>query len=544
MYLKQHKRKKLLTSISTVLLSTVMLLTSINLQPLLSNAATGENGNLTSLTGTVSYYPLGFSNARQGYRFYVIDNTGQVVSKVVDFTYSLPNVSSQNWYTNPRWSSLSTDKSNYACKSIYELRDDYCAGADPNMHGYDITSPEMYPVHIETQAYVGAKFQHWFLGILGRGSEGVAAGADRDTGTTSTNTGTTGSLVNTNKDDENEDIDNEETKSEYIYIDDPNDFYLSDIYTPELISRYRNNISAGESVLKAFSTVNEAEEFINDSRYSNFEEIASNADINLGHRLQLTYKSTYNAAMQLNWSSNLAKLNSAGCCLDRALDLGFDYKTAKAIAYLFYKDSFNAVICKSLSTDNLLETNIPLSNINTNIPVSEINNDSTLQSLKEAGINIDKLSDSLDIKIPLAEAEKTKYNYPIDRFLSKESTPENPYPFLVKGFNEDLSGNGSITLFDAFQYKENGKFKYGLVIEPIFWAGLYKDGRTYEPWYTYGTYYNILQYYVSKGWSGAGCHVGYMKGHGKNCMVVSKKPEFFNTGAFNITEATRSERMA
>jgi len=171
--MQSRKQTKKFISIFALLLSVVMLLTSINIQTLTVHAIDGENGNLTSIVGPVKTFPLGFSNRHQGYRFYVIDNQGNVVSKVVDFYYSDPTslVKENNWYTNPRWTPLSTDGSNYEYYPIEALRDKYCEGSTPGgpNGGYDITSDAMIPVNIQSKELVGAKFQEWFLGRAGEG---------------------------------------------------------------------------------------------------------------------------------------------------------------------------------------------------------------------------------------------------------------------------------------------------------------------------------------------------------------------------------------
>ncbi len=536
MFTRHTKYKKLHRNIFSILLTIIMCLTSINLQPLTVHAIGGENGNLETIKGSVSSYPFGFSDKRQGYRFYVCQNTGStptVVSKVVDFVYTTPNVADEHWYTNPRWSPLSTDGSNYECKPISELKNNYCAGSTSP---YDITSPEMYPVHIVTQELVGAKFQHFFLGKEGQGggvfSDGGSFGGSGATTSTKPSTSNkTGSLSNTSQS-------NEDTSEPVISntIDGVDDFYTSGKYTNSEIDAFRRNMDMGSMSLNAFASVNKAEEFINDSRQSNFERIVSD-NPNCINALKSNYNVAYIASTEtLHWSDDLAKLNATGIVFNRAKEYGFDYKTSKAIAYLICNNAYSAILIgKSISIDNLLETSIPLSNItNDNIK--------TLQSLEEAGVNIDKLSNYLDIQIPLADEIIESDTYvPAVKFISWEQSP-----FNVKGFTQDLSGNGSVSLYDALKYQdENGNFLYGLVVEPIFIAGMYSGSKTYEPWYTLVSYYNAVQYYVEvlNNTRGSGCHYGYLTLHGKNCMTVSKEVNDYGTGSFKIKAATDGSRM-
>lgn len=359
MYKKQHKFKALLTSISSILLSTVMLLTSINLHPLTVHAIDGNNGNLQTIPGTVSTYPYGFNDLRQGYRFYVIDNTGNVVSKVVDFVYSTPNVANEHWYKNPRWSPLSTDGSNYECKPISELKNNYCAGADPNPQGLDITSSDMYPVHIKTQTYVGSKFQLWFLGELGRdlGISYIPPSASTDTGAT-TGTTTTKPPV----------------KPSATVIDSPDDLYrYTDRYSQEYIHEVFDSVANGNRILSAFKNVNEAEEYL-DNRNSNYTKIIYKYDVDIISFIKSSYKGAYTGAKDADWSDDMAKKNAVDKAYKRAKGYGFNDKTAKAIVYLIANGS-SSIKTISMSTENLLNTNIPLSgNTETERPTESLEN--------------------------------------------------------------------------------------------------------------------------------------------------------------------------
>ena len=502
-------------SISSIALALILTLTSINLQPLTVHAIDGDNGNLTTIHGTVKSFPLGFNDKHQFYRVYVIDNQRNLVSKVVDFVYSAPDtlVSPRHWYTNPRWMPLSTDKSNYEWHMISVLRDTYCTGADHS--GYDITSLDMVPVQICSQKLVGADFQKWFLGkdgfgggTFGDGGTFGGSGSTSGKGNSGNTGGTTIPPINSNNNEE-------------VPLTEESGF------TQDQITKIGENIHNGEMILQKDHNwaITIIREYNNKHNCSIITEYSG--------QINREYNAVYVASSNdLHWSDSKSKANATGAAYREAVQFGVPYDVAKALAYLASESKLQTASLPLTSAEDLLNTNIPLSS-SESADSTSLNLESTysgtngLAELESAGIDIEKLSELLDIQVPLAEAEKTLYNFPADRFFSKESTPENPNPFAVKGFNQDLSGNGSVTLLDALKYKENGKFKYGLVIEGGMWAGLYKDSTHYQNFYTYGSYYNILQYYLSQGWDGSGCHYSYMKAHGKNCLVVSKDVDDF-----------------
>lgn len=538
--MQSRKQTKKFISIFALLLSVVMLLTSINIQTLTVHAIDGENGNLTSIVGPVKTFPLGFSNRHQGYRFYVIDNQGNCVSKVVDFVYSESvNVSDSHWYTNTRWTSLSTDKSNYECKHISKLMNEYCKDAIPGgpNGGYDITSDAMIPVNIQTKELVGAKFQEWFLGRAGEGG-GIFGDGGTFTGNGSVggSGGSGGGSVNKDKQD-NQD-------------DEPYDI-------DAILDRLAQNQPEAAATISAH--IDRGVTIYNNAYQYGHDKYVQNENNNYTYTLLLAnsfykrrYITIYNECIKLGFSEEHAKANVAGVAYKTLKNeihtLG---NSAAELTVFIIAESAAAGKTKiakdmSLSTEEeLLNTNIPLSNLEYLDNLDSNDNNSTLESLEYMGININTLSNILDIQIPLADETIEGEYKPAVKFISWESSP-----FNVKGFNQDLSGNHSVTLYDALKYKENGKFKYGIIVEPLMWAAMYQDSNTYENWYTYGTYYNILQYYTEQraksggnGWDGRGCHYSYLKKHGKNCMAVSKTLDDFGTNTFQIKAATNSGQM-
>lgn len=517
--------RKWFTRISSFILTIAITLTSFSIPTMQVNAADGDvkgdNGQLASVPNNTKYFPLGFSDIHQGYRFYVIDNNHNLVSKVVDFTYSVPSqVTGKNYYTNTRWQDLSTDTSNYEWYIINDLKTKFCAGADPSP--YDITDDKtMVPVKISTSELVGAKFQLWFLGKEGRAeSIGSSASSSSSGGSGGSGGGSVNKDKQDNQDNEPYDID-------------------------AILDRLAQNQPEAAATISAH--IDRGVTIYNNAYQYGHDKYVQNENNNYTYTLLLAnsfykrrYITIYNECIKLGFSEEHAKANVAGVAYKTLKNeihtLG--NSAAELTAFIIAESAAagKTKIAKdmSLSTEEeLLNTNIPLSNLESLDNLDSTDNDSTLDTLESMGISVDKLSSILDIRIPLADVEQTEYNFPADRLISKEQSPLN-----VKGFNVDVSGNGSVTLLDAFRYKENGKFKYALIVEPIFWAGLYENSNKYEPWYTYGTYYNILQYYVQKGWDGSGAHVSYMKAHGKNCMVVSKDIE-----AFGLSAATDSSRM-
>lgn len=97
-------------------------------------------------------------------------------------------------------------------------------------------------------------------------------------------------------------------------------------------------------------------------------------------------------------------------------------------------------------------------------------------------------SDLTTVSIPLAKDSGTATRYPAEAILSRGI-------FRPKGFNTDVDGDGYIDGIDALRYKENGKFKYYLVVEPLLSIGVTNaSGGLIKR--VYGSYYNVNEYWA------------------------------------------------
>lgn len=121
----------------------------------------------------------------------------------------------------------------------------------------------------------------------------------------------------------------------------------------------------------------------------------------------------------------------------------------------------------------------------------------------------------LESNIPLAGEQSASKKYPVNNLL---------YGDMLKVYNFDLDVNntGTLTALDALLYKENGTFKYFLVVEPLAWINIYKDSKTVESKRTYGSYYNLVEYMHTNTSNNTarGAHRSYFNSYGKNSLVV------------------------
>jgi len=116
----------------------------------------GGNSGGGNAGGTVTAST--WKQVQSGYRITVVDKNKQVVATTVDFVFSAPNQyfgeGGKYWYTNSRFSSLSSDGSNYTYVTFDELLQDKQLDKVPQ-----------YPIYWKggTGYAGGEQFKEWFL---------------------------------------------------------------------------------------------------------------------------------------------------------------------------------------------------------------------------------------------------------------------------------------------------------------------------------------------------------------------------------------------
>ena len=135
----------------------------------------GDNGQNTVVSSKSGLYPgSGWSNNRQGYRFYIVNGDKKRVSDVVDFVFEpTSNINMNQGFTNARWESPKTDSNQWHLYLIDQLVEMCKNGGAVNPDGIK----DIYPIKILKSVH-GSEFQEWFIGKLGEGGGGGSANID------------------------------------------------------------------------------------------------------------------------------------------------------------------------------------------------------------------------------------------------------------------------------------------------------------------------------------------------------------------------------
>ena len=123
----------------------------------------------------------------------------------------------------------------------------------------------------------------------------------------------------------------------------------------------------------------------------------------------------------------------------------------------------------------------------------------------------------LNQDIPLSSKSDSQ-RFPADAMMARQDL------LKVYNFNEDVDNNDVVTALDALQYKENGVYKYFLVVEPLAWINIYRGWGKADSTRTYGTYFNLVEHMYKNVNNDAanGAHASYFRKFGKNSLVVKK----------------------
>ena len=95
--------------------------------------------------------------------------------------------------------------------------------------------------------------------------------------------------------------------------------------------------------------------------------------------------------------------------------------------------------------------------------------------------------------------------------------------FVPSGFSVDVTGDGNVTGIDALKYRENGQYKYYLIVEPLISLGI-TNSSNQVILRAYGSYYNIVQLWASiaKNDNAYLINRAFMKQYGKRSLIVAQ----------------------
>ena len=185
MYSKQHKRKKLLTSISTIALTTILAFTSIPL----TNVYATEKTNPTSKTekDTVlgdradnggqgssstdkyidaddSWQPVpGFDISHSGYRMYIINEDLQRISPIYDFYFQKPEKVIKSFYTTRFDEGMDEAYKNMHTTSDISQLEQWCTNDLTTKSWTDVPKPVIGAGGTQGHDSNGTTFKEWFL---------------------------------------------------------------------------------------------------------------------------------------------------------------------------------------------------------------------------------------------------------------------------------------------------------------------------------------------------------------------------------------------
>lgn len=471
-----QKHKYLWMHLMAVILSIItvlnILITALNIVSVVGVYASEVDGNGNTQgtggsIGTVGYGSGGFLKNNEGYRFYIIDNNFNRVTDVYDFTFTTPTAN--RYLTNSRFENISADTSHWYRESIDDLASKVQGSKDAS------AIKSIYPLTVVEGAngkFIphGSDFRQWFIGsgggLVGTNHTDVSGGSTSSgSSKPSSGSGNTSSGSKPSSSGSSSIV----SGSGYQSYNDLPESFRSNVtkfngLAMDVTSEVQNRIDNAKTKSDQTAIKNLYDE--RSTAYANFLKIINNY-----------FKAGYYPAADNDQVARAA--------------------AGTIITYYTGHGSFS-------NSDARILGNYCYARYRGNAGVLPYN--------KEYSKSEANYSNLLDSQIPLAGAVR----YPAEALLSRKE-------FVPSGFSVDVTGDGNVTGMDALKYKENGQYKYYLVVEPLISLGI-TNSSNQVILRAYGSYYNIVQLWnaVAKNDNAIKINQAFMKHYGKQSLIVDK----------------------
>ncbi len=446
-----QKHKYLGMRIVAIFLSIItvlnIIITVLNIESVVNVYAAEVDGNGNSQGGSgsigaVGYGSGGFLKANQGYRFYIVDNNFNRVTDVYDFTFTTPNANKM--LTNSRFENVSNNTSYWHRESIDDLASKVQGSKDAS------AIKSIYPLEIMEGAngkFIphGSDFRQWFIGS-GGGSVGTnhtdVSGGSTSSGSSKPSSGS-GNTSSGSKPSSSGSSSIVSGSGYQSYNDLPETFKAN-------VTKFNGLLMDVNSAVQ--NKIDNAKTKSDQTAIKNLYDERSTAYTKFLNFINTYFKAGYYPAADNDQVARAA----AGAI----------------ITYYTGHGSFS-------NSDARILGNYCYARYRGNAGVFPYN--------KEYSKSEANYSNLLDSQIPLAGTVR----YPAEiLLLGKE--------FVPSGFSVDVTGDGNVTGIDALKYRENGQYKYYLIVEPLISLGI-TNSSNQVILRAYGSYYNIVQLWAS--WS-------------------------------------------
>ncbi len=471
-----QKHKYLGMRIVAIFLSIItvlnIIITVLNIESVVNVYAAEVDGNGNSQgssgsIGAVGYGSGGFLKANQGYRFYIVDNNFNRVTDVYDFTFTTPNANKM--LTNSRFENVSNNTSYWHRESIDDLASKVQGSKDAS------AIKSIYPLEIMEGAngkFIphGSDFRQWFIGS-GGGSVGTnhtdVSGGSTSSGSSKPSSGS-GNTSSGSKPSSSGSSSIVSGSGYQSYNDLPETFKAN-------VTKFNGLLMDVNSAVQ--NKIDNAKTKSDQTAIKNLYDERSTAYTKFLNFINTYFKAGYYPAADNDQVARAA----AGAI----------------ITYYTGHGSFS-------NSDARILGNYCYARYRGNAGVFPYN--------KEYSKSEANYSNLLDSQIPLAGTVR----YPAEiLLLGKE--------FVPSGFSVDVTGDGNVTGIDALKYRENGQYKYYLIVEPLISLGI-TNSSNQVILRAYGSYYNIVQLWASiaKNDNAYLINRAFMKQYGKRSLIVAQ----------------------
>lgn len=470
-----QKHKYLWMHLMAVILSIItvlnILITALNIVSVVGVYASEVDGNGNTQgtggsIGTVGYGSGGFLKNNEGYRFYIIDNNFNRVSDVYDFTFTTPTAN--RYLTNSRFENISADTSHWYRESI----DDLVSKVQGSKNASGIKS--IYPLTVvegSNGKFIphGSEFRYWFIGngggSIGNDHTQVSGGSSSSSSKPSSGTSKPSGGSSSSSSSSSTVVSGKDYSS---YQDLPETFKAN-------VTKFNGLLMDVNSAVQ--NKIDNAKTKSDQTAIKNLYDERSTAYTKFLNFINTYFKAGYYPAADNDQVARAA----AGAI----------------ITYYTGHGSFS-------NSDARILGNYCYARYRGNAGVLPYN--------KEYSKSEANYSNLLDSQIPLAGMEQ----YPAEALLSRKG-------FVPSGFNMDVDKDGNVTGLDALKYKENGQYKYYLVVEPLISLGI-TNSSNQVILRAYGSYYNIVQLWnaVANNDNAHLINRAFMKHYGKQSLIVDK----------------------